>query len=129
MPERTFVPRSGTRADSCETSIPKVESAMTTDAGPQLLSDCQTCFMSSNAAEAGAAFGCGAGAAAGTTSTTGAFTVTWAAAAVPASAAGTAIRLWAGREEKGAEAKATPLAASTQPTPRARRAAGRPLIA
>src|SRR5207253_2263762 len=37
---------------------------MTTDAGPQLLSDCHTCFISLNAAVVGAAFGSGAGAAA-----------------------------------------------------------------
>src|SRR5206468_8682094 len=127
MPERMLAPRSGTRADSCETSIPKVESAMTTDAGPQLLSDCQTCFMSSNVAAAGAAFGWGAGAAAGATSTAGALTATGTESAVPASGAGKAM-LCTDRDEdtKGAAATATPLAASTQPTPRARRAAGRP---
>jgi hypothetical protein len=34
---------------------------MTTEAGPQLLSDCHTCFISPNAIAPGAAFGSGAG--------------------------------------------------------------------
>src|SRR5712691_1556687 len=98
MPERTFVPRSGTRADSCETSIPNVDRAMTTDAGPQLFSDCQTCFMSSNAAAAGAAFGSGADTATGTASSAdGPGTLTWTETGVAASA-GSAATLWAGAE-------------------------------
>ena len=51
-----FVPRSGTRAVSCDTSRPNVERAITTDAGPQLFSDCQTCFISGMTRLAGAAF-------------------------------------------------------------------------
>src|SRR6266478_770833 len=76
IPESTFAPRSGTRANSCETSIPNVESAMTTDAGPQLFSDCQTCFMSPNTTDAGAAFGSGAGTATAAGSAAGPETVT-----------------------------------------------------
>src|SRR6266850_1140287 len=70
IPERMFVPRRGTRANSCVTSIPNVDSAITTDAGPQLFSDCQTCFISSNTTEAGAALGSGAGIATATGSST-----------------------------------------------------------
>src|SRR5258705_12752858 len=39
--------------------MPSVESAITTAAGPQLLSDCHTCFISGNTARAGAATGVG----------------------------------------------------------------------
>src|SRR5439155_941043 len=56
MPRRTSGPRSARRAVSWSAVIPNVESAITTDAGPQLLRDCQRCRMSS-AALAGAAFG------------------------------------------------------------------------
>src|SRR5439155_1686866 len=56
MPRRTSGPRSARRAVSWSAVIPNVESAITTDAGPQLLRDCQRCRMTS-AALAGAAFG------------------------------------------------------------------------
>src|SRR6266550_1119242 len=115
IPERTLVPRSGTRALSCDTSIPKVDSAITTDAGPQLFSDCHTCFISSKTTDAGAAFGWGAGASGRAATGSGAGSVTWLETDFAVSAAGAAT-LWAGRDEKGAAANATPLAASTQPT-------------
>src|SRR2546428_9344017 len=70
MPERMFGPRRGRRAVSCDTSTPNDESAITTEAGPQLFSDCQTWFISAITADAGAAFGSGAGAATGAASTT-----------------------------------------------------------
>src|SRR5437870_12866223 len=72
MPERMFGPRRGRRAVSCETSRPKDDSAITTEAGPQLFSDCQTWFISAITAEDGAAFGSGPGAASGAASTRGA---------------------------------------------------------
>ena len=56
--------------------IPKVDSAMTTEAGPQLFSDCHTCFISSNTTAAGAAFGSGAGIATAAGSAAGAVRVT-----------------------------------------------------
>lgn len=96
MPEAILVPRSGTRANSWETSIPNVERAITTEAGPQLFSDCHTCFISSNAIAAGAALGSGAGTtttgatAAGAASTT-AGTLTWAETEEAVSAAGAAM--------------------------------------
>src|SRR5438445_12931269 len=108
MPERMFVPRSGTRADSCDTSIPNVERAMTTDAGPQLFSDCHTCFISLNAAVAGAAFGSGAGMATATTSAAGAVTAIGAASDAPSSPFGTATAS-IGVEKDGAAANAAPL--------------------
>src|SRR5687768_555268 len=95
IPEATLVPLSGTRANSCETSTPNVERAMTTEAGPQLFSDCQTCFISPNDIAAGAAFGCGAGAtgatAAGASTAAGAGTSTCAETELAASAAGAAL--------------------------------------
>ena len=50
--------------------MPIAESAMTTEAGPQLLRDCQTCFISPMTARDGAAFGSMAGSAGGATATT-----------------------------------------------------------
>src|SRR2546423_564194 len=123
IPDRMFVPRSGTLANSWLTSIPNVESAMTTDAGPQLFSDCHTCFISSNTTEDGAAFGSGAGIATATGSATGAAGVVAAESDAPSSAAGAAM-LRAGTDDEGAAAKAAPLAARTRPTS-ARSAAGR----
>src|SRR5207302_4545116 len=64
IPESTLAPRSGIRASSCETSMPRLDSAITTEAGPQLFSDCHTCFMSIDTL-AGADLGSGPGSTAG----------------------------------------------------------------
>src|SRR6267143_1638754 len=127
IPDRMFVPRSGTRANSCVTSTPSVESAITTDAGPQLFSDCHTCFISSNTTEAGAAFGSGAGIATATGSAAGAVTATCAESGAPSAAAGPATFAAgpAGLDKDGTAANAALHAASTKATPSARRAAGR----
>src|SRR5438093_12696957 len=39
IPESTLAPRRGIRASSCETSMPRLDSAITTEAGPQLFRD------------------------------------------------------------------------------------------
>src|SRR2546430_2937054 len=100
---------------------------MTTDAGPQLFSDCHTCFISLNAAVAGAAFGSGAGMATATTSAAGAVTAIGAASDAPSSTFGTATASM-GVEKDGAAATAAPLRPRTNTAPSVRRAAGRRLI-
>src|SRR5258705_2300250 len=111
--------------------MPSVESAITTAAGPQLLSDCHTCFISGNTARAGGAPGVGStsptttGAGAGALiAATGSRTVTLAARS-PVGVVSTMAALSAG----SAGCKATPPARTT-PMVRARAAAEapRPLI-
>src|SRR5690349_18028849 len=110
-------------------SMPNVDSAMTTDAGPQLFSDCQTCFISPNAADAGADFGSGAGAAATTGSnavgTTAGFAAVISGATVVVSSTSGAEARMPGVESDGAAANAAPLSASTTPVPSVRSVAGR----
>src|SRR5207247_966172 len=89
---------------------------MTTDAGPQLFSDCHTCFISLNAAVAGAAFGSGAGMATATTSAAGAVTAIGAASDAPSSTFGMATAP-IGVEKDGAAANAAPLRPRTNTAP------------
>src|SRR5258706_2475547 len=111
--------------------MPSVESAITTAAGPQLLSDCHTCFISGNTAAAGAATGVGStcwtttGAGAGALiAAAGSGTVTLAARS-PVGVVSTMAALSAG----SAGCRATPPARTT-PMARAKAAAEapRPLI-
>src|SRR5258705_570804 len=91
--------------------MPSVESAITTAAGPQLLSDCHTCFISGNTARAGAATGVGS-----TSSTT-----TGAGAGALIAATGTRSVPLATRSPSGFDSTMSALSASSNrrqaPTP------------
>jgi len=65
---------------------------MTNDAGPQLFSDCHTCFISSNAAAAGAASAEERPPLAGPATASSAGSVTWVETDVAVSAGGAGMR-------------------------------------